>query len=307
LEMRGIVTIKVRAIRCRYLAVALLVAGVAIPLSGVPAYAQDSYVDPSLGVGDSIIRSDVFVGDKQGRVPATEGLFTRQMSGWLSGNAEVLQGEVVHVSDQSGAHVGCGTGPYLVSVFGKIALIERGSCTFFEKITRAASNGAIGAIVYNSVAGGDALIRMGAPNPPCPTSLCPGLVPIPGFFVARSAGQTLAATPVNVKIQAASFKALKDGVTALQRDGTLTTQQAGSLKDTIAAASDAANASDFATAQSLISDFRAEILALANAGVLCCPPPPPPALPPASDWLGLNDAAGVILTRLQPPFTDDSQ
>jgi hypothetical protein len=299
--MRDIITIKVRAIRCRYLAVALLVAGVAVPLSGVPVYAQDSYVDPTLGVGDSIIRSDVFVGAKQGRVPATEGLFTRQMSGWLSGNSEVLQGEVVHVGR------GCNVDTYLANPAGKIALIERGSCTFLEKITRAHNNGAIGAIVYNSVAGGgDTLIRMGAPNPPCATP-CPGLLAIPGFFVGRSAGLALAATPVNVKIQAASFKALKDGVTALQRDGTLTRQQAGSLKDKIAAASDAATAGDFATALSLIADFRAEILALANAGVLCCPPPLPPTPPPPSDWRGLDDAAGIIVQRLQPPFTDDIQ
>jgi len=263
------------------------------------ANAQDSYVDPTLGVGDSIIRSDVFVGDRQGRVPATEGLFTKQMSGWLSGDAQVLQGAVVHVGR------GCNIDPYPpTSLVGKIALIERGTCTFFEKITRAYTNGAIGAIVYNNVAGGDALIRMGAPNPPCTTSFCPGLVPIPGFFVARSSGLLLAATPVNVKIQAASFKALKDSVTALQRNGTLTRTQAGSLKDKISAASDAANAGDFGTALTLISDFRAEILALANNGVLCCPPPPPPATAPPSDWLGLNDAANFIATRLQPPFTD---
>lgn len=295
--MRDIVSITFRAIRRRCLPVALMLAGIAIPLSCVSAYAQDSYVDPTLGVGDSIIRSDVFVGDKQGRVPATEGLFTRQMSGWLSGNAEVLQAEVVHVG------TGCNVDSYLANPAGKIALIQRGGCTFLEKIARASNNGAIGAIVYNSVAGGDSLIRMGPPNPPCGAP-CPGLLPIPGFFVARSAGLTLAATPVSVKIQAASFKALKDGVTALERNRTLTRQQAGSLKEKISAASDAAIASDFATALSLISDFRVEILALANAGVLCCPPPPPPTAPPPSDWRGLDDAAGIIVQRLQPPFTD---
>lgn len=76
---------------CRHMLVAAFLAGV------VSAHAQGPYFDPSLGVGDAIIRSDVFVGDRQGRVAAKEGLFTRQLSGWLSGDAEVLKGEVVHV------------------------------------------------------------------------------------------------------------------------------------------------------------------------------------------------------------------
>jgi hypothetical protein len=283
--MKDLVTIRFLATGYRRLLVALLLAGVAIPLLGVSAYAQGSYVDPSLGVGDSIIRSDVFVGDKQGRVPATEGLFTKQLSGWLSGDAQVLRGEVVHVGR------GCNADSYPAGTdpAGKIALIERGLCTFAEKITKAYNNGAIGAIVYNNVRTPpdfeENLIRMGPADP--------GLVPIPGFFVARSSGLALRVTPVTVKIQAASFRALNDGVTALIQDGTLNRQQAGSLKDKISAAEKAASKGDFATALGLISDFRAEILALRNAGVL-----------PMSDWLGLDDAANIIATRLQPPFTD---
>ena len=98
------------------LLVGLMVVGVAMPFLGASAYAQqDPYFDPSLGVGDSIIRSDVFVGDKQGRVTATEGLFTRQLSGWLSGDAEVLHGEVVHVGP------GCNSNPYLADPAGKVS------------------------------------------------------------------------------------------------------------------------------------------------------------------------------------------
>jgi hypothetical protein len=261
-----------------------LLASIALPLLSGSAYAQGSYFDPSLGVGDSIIRSDVFVGDKQGRVTATEGLFTKQMSGWLSGGAEVLNGEVVHVGR------GCNADTYLANPAGKIALIVRGGCTFVEKISRAYNSGAIGAIVYNSTTGSpccDNLIRMGPANP--------GQVPIPGFFVARSTGLTLAATPVTVKIQAASFRALKDGVTALVSSGILNRQQAGALKDIISAAENAASAGDFATALSLITQFQANILSLRNAGVL-----------PQLDWQGLNDAANIIAERLQPPFTTDT-
>src|SRR5712692_9110354 len=204
--MRNFVTSKFSANDCRRMLVALLLVGVAIPLLGVAAYAQGSYFDPSLGVGDSIVRSDVFVGDKQGRVTATEGLFTRQLSGWLSGDAEVLMGEVVHVGR------GCIGDTYLSNPAGKIALIRRGTCTFVEKITRAYNAGAIGAIVYNRVpinaagtTAGDNLVSMGP-------AASPALVPIPGFFVGNSSGVTLSATPVTVKIQAASFRALNDAV-----------------------------------------------------------------------------------------------
>jgi len=284
--MRGILTINFCASRYRRLLVVLILAGVAMPLLGISAYAQGSYFDPSLGVGDSIIRSDVFVGDKQGRVTATEGLFTKQLSGWLSGGAEVLMGEVVHVGR------GCNIDTYLANPAGKIALIERGLCTFQEKITRAYNAGAIGAIVYNNnrpnPADNDVLIRMGPANG-IPS---PGLVPIPGFFVGRTNGLILAATPVSVKIQAASFRALKDGVTALLGSGILNRQQAGSLKDEISAASDAADRGDFASAVNIITQFQADILALKNASVL-----------PQADWKGLNDAAGIIIERLESPFT----
>src|SRR5713101_5715505 len=283
--MRNFVTSKFSANDCRRMLVALLLVGVAIPLLGVAAYAQGSYFDPSLGVGDSIVRSDVFVGDKQGRVTATEGLFTRQLSGWLSGDAEVLMGEVVHVGR------GCIGDTYLSNPAGKIALIRRGVCTFVEKITRAFNSGAIGAIVYNnttSVPCCDALVRMGPANG-IPS---PGLVPIPGFFVGNTNGLILAATPVSVKIQAASFRALKDGVTALLNSGILNRQQAGALRDEISAASDAADRGDFGTAVNVIEQFQADILALRNASVL-----------PFADWKGLNDAASIIITRLTSPFT----
>jgi PA domain len=184
--LHSFVTIKFSTNRYRSLLVALILAALAIPLFAASAFAQqDPYFDPSLGVGDSIIRSDVFVGDKQGRVTATEGLFTRQMSGWLSGGAEVLKGQVVLVGR------GCDTDTYLANPARKITLIERGVCTFVEKITKAYNAGAIGAIVYNNdrpnPADNDALIRMGGCGPGGPPS-CPGLVPIPGFFVGVPMG-----------------------------------------------------------------------------------------------------------------------
>ncbi len=184
------------------------------------------------------------------------------------------------------------TDPYLNNPAGKIALIERGLCTFQNKITRAYNAGAIGAIVYNNIrpnpADNDVLIRMG----PASGIPSPGLVPIPGFFVGRTDGLILAATPVTVKIQAASFRALKDGVQALLASGIFNRPQAGALKDEISAASNAADGGDFAAAVNVIEQFQADILALRTANVLS-----------QADWMGLNDAANIIVQRLTSPFT----
>lgn len=62
-----------------------------------------------------------------------------------SGNSD----EIVHVGR------GCSVplDPYLADPNGKVALIERGLCTFNEKYQRAISAGATGVIIYNSVTG----------------------------------------------------------------------------------------------------------------------------------------------------------
>ena len=274
--LRNFVSIKISTNGYRRLLVALILAALAVTLLGASAFGQQT------GAGDSIISSDVFVANGQGRVPAKEGFFTRQLSGWLSGNAEVLKGVVVHVGR------GCNGDTYLADPAGKIALIIRGTCTFVEKITRAYNAGAIGVIVYNNTTGSpccDSLVSM-APV------VAPPLVPIPGFFVGNSAGLTLSATPVTVKIQAASFIGLNDAVTALVLNGTLNRSQAGSLKDTISAASKAANKGDFATSVNLMQQFQTAITSL---GVL-----------PPADFTALNDAANNIITRLTEPFTGSS-
>lgn len=54
-------------------------------------------------------------------------------------------------------HVGRGClnplDPYLANPAGKVALIERGTCTFNEKYQRAVAAGAVGVIIYNNVTG----------------------------------------------------------------------------------------------------------------------------------------------------------
>jgi PA domain len=96
---------------------------------------------------------------------------------------------------------------YLGDPSGKIALIERGSCSFYSKIQRAQDAGAIAAIVFNS-----------APTAGCPTVPAPGanncealvgmgatapFVPltIPAAFVQRSTGLQLKNGAVTASVQ----------------------------------------------------------------------------------------------------------
>jgi subtilisin family serine protease len=76
--------------------------------------------------------------------------------------------------------IGCN--PYPAGALtGKIALIERGTCEFGVKVLNAQNAGAIGALVYNSPAGGDALQSMGG-------GVVGDQVTIPSVFMRRSNG-----------------------------------------------------------------------------------------------------------------------
>jgi hypothetical protein len=103
-------------------------------------------------------------------VDAAEGAFTKQLSSY---ETSLLPAEVVDAQgllcDQNG-----------IDFTGKIALIERGECTFQLKADNAAAQGAIGFLVYNSEAGGDALVLMGGTSSD-----------IFGFFLRRSDGLAL--------------------------------------------------------------------------------------------------------------------
>lgn len=64
---------------------------------------------------------------------------------------------------------------------GKIALIERGTYDFVAKIMNAHNHGAVGVIVFNSIAGGDGLLNMAYPSD----------TKIPAVFIGRSHGLNL--------------------------------------------------------------------------------------------------------------------
>jgi len=64
---------------------------------------------------------------------------------------------------------------------GKLALIQRGSCAFTDKVNNAASLGALGAIIFNHASGGNDLVLMAGPP-----------VNIPAGFIAHDDGISLA-------------------------------------------------------------------------------------------------------------------
>jgi hypothetical protein len=119
-----------------------------------------------------------------------------------------FSGQVVPVAPETnGTRIGCEASRY-AGVAGKIALIERGVCTFNAKVQLASDAGAIGAIIFNSTpeTGGtcpayptpgsircEALVGMGGATP----------VAIPAAFVQRSTGLALrdGTAPVTVFVQ----------------------------------------------------------------------------------------------------------
>jgi len=90
----------------------------------------------------------------------------------------------------NGSSLGCSIGtdsPFPAgSLTGQIVLIQRGTCEFSNKVFNAQRGGAIGALVYNSAAGGDNLQSMG-PGVDAP------LVTIPSLFLRRTDGLNMVA------------------------------------------------------------------------------------------------------------------
>ena len=233
--------------------------------------------DPADGLADASITSKAFDGSQNG-APANEANFTPPLPDWLGG-PNVVQGTIVHVGRGCPAPDVTPEDPYLADPAGKIALIERGGCRFDAKILRAEQAGAIAAIVYDDAAGGRILM---AGDP---------IVSIPGVFVTQSDGLTLAVEPLKGKIQAASFKSLREAVDALVDDGTLGKKQAKPLRNYATDAGEAAESGDFATARDLMIAFQNEVLALYNGGTGDLP---------LVDASTLFNAASTLIGKLFP-------
>jgi hypothetical protein len=122
-------------------------------------------------------------------VPAQQALFTTPLS-QVPGQA--VTAELVDVG------LACNGNVMVNDPAGRIALIERGACVFGEKVANAFAAGAVGVVVYNSAAGGDAIVAMFGTD----------FVPIPAVFVGRSDGLALqAAAPVTATILACARSA----------------------------------------------------------------------------------------------------
>jgi hypothetical protein len=116
-----------------------------------------------------------------------------------------FQGQIVNVGR------GCNADPYLANPSGNIALIERGVCTFVEKVSKAKANGATAAIVYNSsgpvLTRGEGLLEMGGGSQPNYLHIPDAATDIPAVFVQRSTGLALinnsggGTTPVTVFVK----------------------------------------------------------------------------------------------------------
>jgi Zn-dependent metalloprotease len=114
-----------------------------------------------------------------------------------------LTGDVVLVDDGVGAGVppaasttdGCQTPFANADVVGKIALVDRGTCSFAVKVKNAQTQGAIGVIVANHSLGGDALLTMAGADP---------TITIPSVFIGYTNGNLIKselAAPVNATLR----------------------------------------------------------------------------------------------------------
>jgi len=91
-----------------------------------------------------------------------------------------VSGELADVAAGSGDTLACEALP-VASLTGKVALIERGTCTFQIKLQNALQAGAIAAVVYAPA------------NAPTPISMAVGNVALPALMVAHEAGAAMRA------------------------------------------------------------------------------------------------------------------
>lgn len=101
-------------------------------------------------------------------VQAVEGEFTTQLSSY---DVNPLPAEMIDAGGEL-----CTQNS--IDLTGKVALIARGTCTFQLKADNAKAQGAIGMVVYNDAARGDALVLMGGD----------GIDDFFGFFVGHTDG-----------------------------------------------------------------------------------------------------------------------
>jgi hypothetical protein len=92
-----------------------------------------------------------------------------------------LAGDVVQVSDGS-ANPTLGCGPLIGFPAGAIALVDRGTCSFVQKVTNAQAAGAVAVIVVNNEAGDPTTLSGNAP-----------LITIPAVHISQADGNAIKA------------------------------------------------------------------------------------------------------------------
>lgn len=86
-------------------------------------------------------------------VVTSAGQFTVQQASF-GPDEFLLDGEIARINDGAGGDLGCVAAANPEALNGKIALIQRGACTFVSKVLNAQAAGAIGVLIYNNVASG---------------------------------------------------------------------------------------------------------------------------------------------------------
>jgi hypothetical protein len=134
---------------------------------------------------------------------------TMDYSGSGNVTALVVPTTDVDISAPGGSTSGCETSDFTSAVSGKIALIQRGTCTFRQKADNAQAAGAIGVIIFNEGNAGRTDVFGGTLSPPQMT------LPVIGtsFAVGKELYQTAGAT-VHIAVQAHVLTTQSANVTA---------------------------------------------------------------------------------------------
>lgn len=177
------------------------------------------------------------------------------------------------------AGLGCVAADFTGFPVGSIALVERGICAFSQKASNALAAGAIGVLVYQHAASGDALVFMGGVP-----------VEIPAVFTGRTAGLILvAAAPVGVTIEWNPFDPLAALVVQLQTAGVLNKGVGNSLITKLGNAKGKATTGEDGVAIDQLGAFINEVEALVRSKRVA-----------ESDGLLLIGAANTVISTLAP-------
>lgn len=111
-----------------------------------------------------------------------------------------VTGELIQAKDAANGTLGCSASPIVTNLTGKIAVIDRGTCNFSEKVLNAQNKGAIAVIVVNNTSAAPIVFSMA-------TGAGGDQVTIPSFMVSLATGnkiKPLLGSAVKVSIKSAT-------------------------------------------------------------------------------------------------------